>query len=133
DPASDRYELSPEAAVVLADDTSPAFVARAMMAIGAFAVAVDKVADAFRTNGALSWADHDWRLFAGTEWLFRPGYRAFLPDWITQLDGMAAKLGAGGAVADIGCGHGASSVVIAETYPNARVYGFDFHGPSIEM
>lgn len=133
DAAADRYELSPEAAVALADENSPAFIARAMNAIGAFTMAIDKVAHAFRTNGALAWGDHDPRLFAGTEWLFRPGYRAFLPDWITALDGVAAKLGAGGAVADVGCGHGASSVVLADTYPNARVYGFDFHAPSIEM
>ena len=83
-------------------------------------------------TAALSWGDHHPRLFAGTEWFFRTGYRAELPGWIAALDGVADKLKAGATVADVGCGHGASVVVVAEAYPEARITGFDFHEPSIE-
>ncbi len=132
DADTDRYQLSPEAAMALADDNSPAFVARAMNAFGSLFMDITKVGDAFRGDGALSWGDHHPCLFSGTEWFFRTGYRAELPSWIEALDGVADKLEAGGTVADVGCGHGASVVVLAETFPNARVAGFDFHGPSIE-
>ncbi len=132
DSESDRYELSPEAEAALADENSPAFVARAMNAFGAMFMDIDKVTDAFRGDGGLSWGDHHPRLFAGTEWFFRTGYRAELPGWIAALDGVADKLKAGATVADVGCGHGASVVVVAEAYPEARITGFDFHEPSIE-
>ena len=131
DATSDRYELSPEAAMALADDTSPIFVARAMNAFGSLFIDVEKVKAAFQSDGALSWGDHHPCLFAGTEWFFRTGYRAELPNWIAALDGVAEKLTAGGTVADVGCGHGASVVVMAQTYPNAQIRGFDFHPPSI--
>jgi SAM-dependent methyltransferase len=131
DAADDRYALSPEAAMALADDESPAFVARGMNAFASMFIDKDKIADAFRGDGALSWGDHHPCLFSGTEWFFRTGYRAELPNWIGALDGVAAKLAAGGTVADVGCGHGASAVVLAHTFPNARITGFDFHEPSI--
>ena len=132
DAGSDRYTLSPEAAMALADDSSPAFVARAMNAFGSLFIDMSKIADAFRGDGAMSWGDHHPCLFSGTEWFFRTGYRAELPAWIGALDGVAEKLAAGGTVADIGCGHGASVVVLAQAFPQARITGFDFHGPSIE-
>ena len=132
DEASDRYELSPEATMALADDGSPAFVARAMNAFGSMFIDMPKVAAAFRGDGALSWGDHHPCLFAGTEWFFRTGYRAELPNWIAALDGVADKLAAGASIADVGCGHGASVVVLAEHYPQAALTGFDFHGASIE-
>jgi SAM-dependent methyltransferase len=132
DEASDQYSLSPEAAMALADDESPAFVARAMNAFGAFFIDMPKVADAFRGDGALSWGDHHPCLFSGTEWFFRTGYRAELPAWIAALDGVADKLEAGATVADVGCGHGASVVVLAQAFPQAHITGFDFHAPSIE-
>src|SRR4029450_9709498 len=127
----DTYELGPEAALALAQDDSPAFVARAMNAFGSMFIAFDKIAQAFRGDGALSWGDHHPCLFSGTEWFFRTGYRAELPSWIDALDGVADKLRAGGTVADGGCGHGASVVVMAEAFPEARITGFDFHAPSI--
>jgi 2-polyprenyl-3-methyl-5-hydroxy-6-metoxy-1,4-benzoquinol methylase len=132
DADTDRYEITPEQAMVLADDKSPAFVARAMNAFGSLFMDVTKVSDAFRGDGALSWGDHHPCLFSGTEWFFRTGYRAELPNWIGALDGVGDKLAAGGTMADIGCGHGASAVVIAEAFPKARVVGFDFHEPSVE-
>ena len=128
---TDLYELSPEAEWALADDSSPAFVARAMNAFGSMFMDIDKITTAFRGDGALSWGDHHPCLFSGTEWFFRIGYRAELPSWVDALDGVAAKLDAGATVADIGCGHGASAVVLAQAYPHAHIHGFDFHEPSI--
>ena len=133
DQASDRYEIGPEVAMALADDESPAFVARAMNAIGSIFIDMPKVAEAFRGNGALSWSAHHPCLFSGTEWFFRTGYRAELPNWIAALDGVADKLRTGASVADVGCGHGASVVVLAQNFPNARITGFDFHSPSIAI
>ena len=130
--AADTYELSDAAAMALADENSPVFTARAMNAVGSLYADVEKVTSAFRGNGALGWRDHDPRLFRGTEWLFRTGYRAYLPDWIAALDGVQQKLEQGAQVADVGCGHGASVVVMAGTFPNSQFWGFDFHGPSIE-
>jgi SAM-dependent methyltransferase len=132
DATTDSYALSPEAALALADDTSPAFVARSMNALGSFFLDGDKISAAFRGDGGLAWGDHHPCLFSGTEWFFRTGYRAELPGWIAALDGVAAKLDAGGRVADVGCGHGASVVVLAEEFPRSDVTGFDFHAPSIE-
>jgi len=132
DPATDRYTLSPEAALALADDTSPAFVARAMNAFGSLFMDIDKITTAFRGDGALAWGDHHPCLFSGTEWFFRTGYRAEQPGWIAALDGVTAKLEVGAQVADVGCGHGASVVVLAESFPRAEIAGFDYHGPSIE-
>jgi len=131
DAETDRYELSPEATMALADDTSPIFVARGMNAFGSLFIDIDKIKAAFQSDGALSWGDHHPCLFSGTEWFFRTGYRAELPNWIAALDGVAEKLEAGGTVADIGCGHGASVVVMAQAYPQAQIHGFDFHPPSI--
>ena len=133
DPDTDSYVLSPEGAAALADDSSPTFVARGMNAFLSVSVDHAKIADAFRGDGALSWGDHHPCLFKGTEWFFRTGYRAFLPGaWIPALDDVEAKLRAGASVADVGCGHGASAVVIATAYPKATVAGFDYHPPSID-
>jgi 2-polyprenyl-3-methyl-5-hydroxy-6-metoxy-1,4-benzoquinol methylase len=132
DATADTYSLSPEAAMALADDTSPVFTARGMNAFGSMYKDIDKIKAAFLGDGALGWRDHDPCLFKGTEWFFRTGYRAYLPgEWIPALDGVDAKLTAGASVADVGCGHGASVVVMAEAYPNSRFAGFDYHEPSI--
>jgi 2-polyprenyl-3-methyl-5-hydroxy-6-metoxy-1,4-benzoquinol methylase len=134
DAISDTYRLSPEASMALADDSSPVFVARGMNAFGSMFLDMDKVAHAFRSNGSLSWFDHHQRLFEGTEWFFRTGYRAFLAtEWIPSLEGVDEKLKSGGRVADVGCGHGASAVVMAKAYPSSHIWGFDYHEPSIEV
>jgi hypothetical protein len=130
---SDSYELSPEAAMALADDSSPVFVARGMQAFASLFMDIDKIKDAYQGDGALSWGDHHPCLFSGTEWFFRTGYRASLAtQWIPALDGVDEKLRSGAKVADIGCGHGASVVVMADAYPKSKFWGFDFHAPSIE-
>jgi 2-polyprenyl-3-methyl-5-hydroxy-6-metoxy-1,4-benzoquinol methylase len=132
DATADTYSLSPAGVMALADDTSPVFTARAMNAFGSMFTDIDQIKAAFRGDGALGWGDHHPCLFKGTEWFFRTGYRAYLPgEWIPALDGVDAKLTAGARVADVGCGHGASVVVMAEAYPNSRFAGFDYHEPSI--
>ncbi|WP_445189252.1 methyltransferase domain-containing protein [Pseudonocardia sp. Cha107L01] len=134
DPAAGRYGLSAEAVAALADDTSPVFVARGMNAFASLFLDGAKITSAFRGDGALAWGEHHPCLFSGTEWFFRTGYRAYLPtEWLPALDGVEAKLRDGATVADIGCGHGASAVVIAQAYPNSRVSGFDYHPESIEV
>jgi 2-polyprenyl-3-methyl-5-hydroxy-6-metoxy-1,4-benzoquinol methylase len=133
DAKADTYAISPEAAMALADDTSPVFLARAMNAFGSMFFDIDKIKDAFRGDGGLAWGDHHECLFKGTEWFFRTGYRANLTtSWIPALNGVDAKLQKGATVADIGCGHGASAVVMAQAYPNAKITGFDYHKPSIK-
>jgi 2-polyprenyl-3-methyl-5-hydroxy-6-metoxy-1,4-benzoquinol methylase len=133
DAEADRYSLSAEAAMALADDDSPVFVARGMNTLGSMWMDMEKLKAAFTGDGALAWGDHHSCLFKGTEWFFRTGYRAHLPaEWIPALEGVEDKLAAGARVADIGCGHGASVVAMAEAYPGSQFWGFDFHGPSIE-
>jgi SAM-dependent methyltransferase len=133
DANADRYSLGPEAAMALADDSSPVFVARGMNAVGSMFKDLEKVKAAFTGDGGLAWGDHHPCLFKGTEWFFRTGYRAHLPgEWIPALDGVEDKLKVGARVADVGCGHGASVVAMAEAFPASRFFGFDFHAPSID-
>jgi 2-polyprenyl-3-methyl-5-hydroxy-6-metoxy-1,4-benzoquinol methylase len=133
DGADDTYALSDEAAMVLANEEAPTFMARGMNTLMAMFIDGDKIAEAFRGDGALSWGDHHECLFRGTEWFFRPGYRAFLTaDWIPALGDIERRLQEGAEIADIGCGHGASAVVMAQAFPNSRVHGFDFHPASVE-
>ena len=130
---ADTYSIAPEAVMALADENSPVFTARGMNAFGSMFRDMEKITAAFRGDGALAWGDHDRCLFKGTEWFFRTGYRTYLPGvWIPALDGVQEKLEAGARVADIGCGHGASVVVMADAYPESTFCGFDYHPPSIE-
>ena len=133
DADTQRYSLSAEAAAALADDNSPVFVARGMNAFASLFLDHDKIRTAFRGDGAIAWGDHHPCLFTGTEWFFRTGYRAYLPtEWLPALEGVEAKLRAGARVADVGCGHGASAVVMADAYPAAQIIGFDSHDASID-
>jgi SAM-dependent methyltransferase len=128
------YRLPPEQAMALADEDSPVYVAPGQNVLAACFLGLDRVLAAFRGDGGLPWGEHHHRMFHGVEKFFRPGYRAHLTaDWLPALDGVVAKLQAGARVADVGCGHGASTIVMAEAYPRSRFFGFDFHGPSIEM
>ncbi len=127
-----RYQLNDEQAIVLADETSPAYVMGGFQGMLAATRIVPRAVEAFRTGDGIGWHEHDPDLFQGTERFFRPGYLANLvQSWIPALDGAEAKLRAGGNVADVGCGYGASTIVMANAYPNSRFRGFDYHEPSI--
>ncbi|WP_370655485.1 class I SAM-dependent methyltransferase [Candidatus Binatus sp.] len=132
DPASARYSMSPEQALLLADENGPAFFP-AMYEIAAAAVRDEpKVADAFRSGGGVGWHEHDACLFRGTERFFRPSYAAHLvSEWIPALEGVKEKLERGATVADVGCGHGASLILMAQAFPKSQFCGFDYHEPSI--
>ena len=133
DPASERFSLSEEQAFALATEGSPAYIPGAFQLALAALKAVPKVSKAFQTGLGIGWHEHDVGLFHGTEKFFRPGYAANLAQsWLPALDGVEAKLKAGCRVADVGCGHGASTILMAQAYPEARFWGFDYHAPSIE-
>ncbi|MDQ4147478.1 MAG: class I SAM-dependent methyltransferase [Pseudomonadota bacterium] len=133
DPSRRTYELPEEHVMVLANSESPAFIPPAFETVASLWFDEDKIIDAFRTGCGIGWHEHHPRLFFGTEAFFRPGYRANLATtWIPALDGIHDKLTLGGKVADVGCGHGASTIVMAQAYPNAAFLGIDYHLASIE-
>ncbi len=133
EPGTARYSLNPEQAMVFAQEGGPAFMAGGFELIAAVFHDADRVAESFRSGRGVGWHEHHPCLFRGTERFFRPGYNANLVGgWIPALDGVEAKLKAGARVANVGCGHGASTVLMAEAYPNSRFHGFDYHAPSIE-
>jgi len=134
DPASQTFSLSEEQAFALAQEGSPAFIPGAFQIAVAQFKAIPKMAAAMRTGLGLGWHEHDSSLFHGTERFFRPGYAANLVgQWIPALDGVQARLEAGARVADVGCGHGASTIIMAEAFPASTFVGFDYHAPSIEV
>ncbi|HEV2404457.1 MAG TPA: class I SAM-dependent methyltransferase [Ktedonobacterales bacterium] len=133
DAQAQGYVLPDERAVALLDETSPFYVGGALMIALAMTKAEPRIRENFRTGAGMGWGEHDHYMFEGCERLFRPGYLANLTQsWIPALDGVLAKLEHGGKVADIGCGHGVSTLILAKAYPNSRFYGFDAHPASIE-
>ena len=133
DAASGRYSLAPEQATALTDESSPFYVGGGFYVIKAMTHAVSRIEDSFKNGGGMLWGEHDPDLFVGTERFFRPGYAAHLiASWIPSLTGVKEKLDVGGKVADIGCGHGSSTIIMAQAYPNSRFWGFDNHEKSIE-
>lgn len=133
DPTSESYTLPPEHAMALTDTTSPAYVGGLFYIVEAGLKAQERIAQAFRTGDGLAWGDQAPELYPATERLFRPGYAANLVEsWIPALDGVQERLQAGAKVADVGCGYGASTILMAQAFPNSRFFGFDPHGPSIE-
>ncbi|TBY43816.1 class I SAM-dependent methyltransferase [Rhizobium leguminosarum] len=133
DEKTDRFSLTPEQAMVFAEENSPAFFVGAFEVVQSMWMDEPKVADAFRTGSGLGWHEHSTCLFRGTERFFRPGYNSHLvAEWIPALSGVEEKLKAGAKVADVGCGHGASTILMAQAYPASHFTGFDYHGPSIE-
>ncbi|MGD9528606.1 class I SAM-dependent methyltransferase [Pseudonocardia sp.] len=134
DAATDTYSLTEEQAFALADPDGPAYLPGAfVLALGSLR-AESQITDAFRTGAGMGWHEHHDDVFRGCELFFRPGYVANLvSSWIPALDGVAAKLVRGAQVADVGCGLGASTVLLAEAYPRSSVVGSDYHEGSIEL
>jgi SAM-dependent methyltransferase len=133
DAASSTYRMTPEQQVTLADDGGPLFMAGAFDLFAAAYIDEPKITEAFRTGNGVSWHEHHPCLFRGTERFFRAGYlRHLMADWLPALDGVTVKLEEGAKVADIGCGHGASTILMAARYPNSKFFGFDYHAASIE-
>lgn len=131
---TNTYWLSPEQAAVLADPSSPVFLVGSMTIAASTAKDEDKVREAFRAGKGLGWHEHHHDLFHGTERLFKPGYAANLVShWIPALDGVAEKLARGCTVADLGCGHGAASILLAHAFPHSAITGCDPHVASIDV
>ena len=133
DATSGRFTLPDEQAFALAVEDSPAYLPGAYQVIASVLKDEPLITEAFRTGAGVGWHEHCADLFQGTERFFRPSYAANLvSSWIPALDGVEAKLQAGAKVADVGCGHGASTVLMAKAYPKSQFVGFDYHAPSIE-
>ena len=133
DAASGRYSLTPEQAVALTEEQSPFYVGGGFFVIKAMTQAVERIESYFRDGGGMLWGEHHPDLFIGTERFFRPGYTAHLVStWIPSLVGVEEKLKAGAKVADVGCGHGASTIIMAKAYPNSEFWAFDNHEASVE-
>jgi SAM-dependent methyltransferase len=134
DAATARYNLPPEQALALADETSPVFLPGFFEIVAACVKDEAKITEAFRTGKGVGWHEHDQCLFAGTERFFRPNYRAHLvAEWIPALGDTESKLKAGVRVADVGCGLGTSTILMAQAYPKSTFVGSDYHPKSIEM
>jgi 2-polyprenyl-3-methyl-5-hydroxy-6-metoxy-1,4-benzoquinol methylase len=132
DAASQKFTLPPEQAFALADENSPAYLPGAFHIVSAVMKDEPKLTEAFRTGEGVGWDEHDASLFLGTERFFRPNYVGnLMSSWIPALEGLEAKLKKGIRVADIGCGHGASTILMAQAFPNSQFVGFDYHGPSV--
>lgn len=132
DPSEGRYGLTPEQAACLADETSPVFVAGGMLAANAVHRSEARVREAFAGDGAVAWAEHPEELFTGVDRSFRTPYAARLvPEWVPALDGVEDRLRAGARVADVGCGYGTTTVLLAEAFPNSTFAAFDTHALSI--
>ena len=133
DPTSGRFWLTEEQEFALAHEDNPIYLPGAFQVMVAAVKDEPKVTQAFRSGTGVGWHEHDPDLFAGTERFFRAGYAASLASsWIPALDGVQAKLEAGAQVADVGCGHGASTILMAQAWPESTFVGFDYHRPSIQ-
>ncbi|SEP02312.1 Methyltransferase domain-containing protein [Halogranum amylolyticum] len=133
DPETDQYSLSPEQAYVLANRESPVFMPGAFQLVTSASKIGPELREAFRTGEGIGWHEHDENVFHGTERFFGPSYGAFLIDWIEALDGVDETLKAGGKIVDVGCGHGAPTIRMAEAYPDVTVVGIDYHEESIDV
>lgn len=134
DPEADRFSLTEEQALAFADPDSPVYM------LGAFDNAVSGIINqplveaAFKSGDGVGWGDQASCMFCAVAKFFRPGYRAnLIAHWLPALDGVVEVLNTGGRVADIGCGHGHSTMIMADAYPQSEVVGYDFHAPSIEQ
>lgn len=133
DPEAKTFALTPEQEAVLADEDSPVNMTGGFYSLAAIFADEPRLTEAFKTGNGVGWGEHCNCLFCGTERFFRPGYKAHLvSEWLPALDGVTEKLSNGAKVADIGCGHGVSTMIMGEAFPRSRFTGFDFHAPSIE-
>jgi SAM-dependent methyltransferase len=133
-PASQTYEMTAEQAMVLADEQSPVFFPNAWAVNMSLWFDEEKILDAFRTGKGIAWGDHNERLFCGVAAFYRNGYQASLvSEWLPALDGVVPKLQKGAMVADVGCGYGHSTIIMAQAFPNSQFWGFDVHKDSIEQ
>jgi 2-polyprenyl-3-methyl-5-hydroxy-6-metoxy-1,4-benzoquinol methylase len=132
-PTDKKYTLPPEQAIVLADENSPVYIQGAYQVIRSLFKDEEKFVKMFQSENGLRWGEHHHDLFEGTARFFKPNYIGNLvSSWIPSLDGVEEKLKQGAKVADIGCGYGISTTLMAKAYPNSKFYGFDNHSPSIE-
>ena len=132
-PEDETFSLAPEQALIFTREGQPACMQGFIQAVVSQYESHEKAVRTFKSGKGRPWSDQSECCFCGTDRFFRPGYAANLTsDWIPALDGVEDKLKAGAKIADIGCGHGSSSILMAQAYPNSTVYGFDFHQPSIE-
>jgi len=133
DAEAGKYYLTEEQTLVLADEESPAYMPGAFQAAIAAIKSEPKIAEAFRTGEGVGWHEHDAELFHGAERFFKPLYKTnVVQNWIPALDGVQQKLEAGALVADVGCGYGFSTILMAQSFPKSRFEGFDYHEPSIK-
>jgi len=133
DPASTRFSLPPEQAMVFADEQSPIYMMGGFDLMAALLENQSKVQAAFKSGGGVAWGEQAGCMFCAVARFFRPGYQNNLvASWLPALDGVVAKLERGAKVADIGCGHGWSTVLMAKSFPKSQFIGFDFHPGSIE-
>jgi SAM-dependent methyltransferase len=133
DAATQKFSMTEEKAAALAHEGSPVYFLGAIEVAVAMMKSEPQILEAFKTGRGVGWHEHDACLFRGTERFFRPGYmRHLLTEWIPALDGVKNKLENGANVADVGCGHGASTILMAQAFPKSRFFGYDYHGPSIE-
>ena len=129
----ETFSMTPEQIAVFADENSPVLMTGAFYGISSMYHDVPKIEHAFKSGEGVSWGDHDSCLFCGTEKFFKPSYKAnLISNWIPSLNGVKEKLENGGKAADIGCGHGVSTIVMAEAFPKTQFIGYDFHEPSIK-
>jgi SAM-dependent methyltransferase len=134
DAPTQKFTLPPEQALALAVEDSPVFLPGAYQILLSCFADMEKFIDAFKTGKGLGWHEHHHMLFHGTERFFRPNYIGnLLTSWIPALDGVQAKLERGAKVADVGCGLGASTILLAKAFPNSEFYGFDYHSGSIDL
>ena len=131
-PSSETYELTPEQAMVLANEDSPLFLPPAWEVPASMWLDEDKTIEAFRTGRGIGWDEHNPRLYQGVAAFYRNAYQGQLvSDWLPALENGTEKLNAGAKIADVGCGHGHSTIIMAEAFPGSRFWGFDFHPDSI--